>query len=136
VRITVFTAVLVLGAASCKGCDEPPATKTQASASASVSAYVPPTEPPAPSLKIANRLQTDARIKRCLIDQRAQYPFAGGTLRIEITLAPDGKVTAVKDTAHDGIPEPVSKCVQDIVKGEVFDPPGKQAVVNIPLHFD
>jgi hypothetical protein len=143
VRFTRFVILLVL--ASCKGaCGSDPAP----TGSAPVQSATPEPPPtaiasivPLPPLQTAvmARIATDPKLQGCFYGGSAAdagsalAPFSGD-MRVELTIAADGKVTAAKETTRTSLDDKVSQCVLKQLSSFTFEPaPGKQSVINVPI---
>ena len=74
-----------------------------------------------------------ARFRACYRAGLSSDPSMTGKLVIEATVGPNGEVTAASATRITGISKNVADCISGTVKRALFDAPGREVKVSIPI---
>jgi len=135
--------VLLFLVTSCKGgCSDSGGAAATTAASAPAAgpslSITPPQPLPPQAAGVMARLTTlKPKLDPCYLEAWGKDTRLKGTVRVQLIIEADGRVTDAKVTSQTGLNDTVSKCVEGVLKGATFDPPtgGKQAVVNVPIHF-
>lgn len=74
--------------------------------------------------------------RKCYEAALAKDPNAEGRLRLEVRIAPSGRVSSVKTSMHSGLPPAVGRCVSARLRAARFPASGQSTTMSLPLTFE